>query len=162
MSAWEYYNNEPFNFNATPIGPCGCPIIIHNKPNKRASWAFRGRDGFNIGPALSHYRCFQVVDADTKALVISDTVEFRHDYLESPKVSYKECLLHDINFLSTAINEATDDSITAQLIAIDNLREIFSKWKLGTSPLPHVPPPTQSPSPTPPRLLPKSLPILQG
>ena len=41
MSAWEYYNNAPFNFDATPIGPCGCPVIIHNKPNKRASWALR-------------------------------------------------------------------------------------------------------------------------
>jgi hypothetical protein len=127
MSAWEYYNNEPFHFDATPIGPYGCPVIIHNMPNKRASWAFRGCDGFNIGPALSQYRCFQVVDADTKALVISNTVEFQHDYLKSPKVSYKDRLLHVINFLSTAINEATDDSINAQLIAIDNLREIFSK-----------------------------------
>jgi hypothetical protein len=84
MSAWEYYNNAPFNFDATPISPCGCPVIIHNKPNKRASWAFGGCGGFNIGPALSHYNCFQVVDANTKALVISNTVEFQHDYLESP------------------------------------------------------------------------------
>eukprot|EP00804_Cyclotella_cryptica_P000018 CCRYP_013701-RA/>CCRYP_013701-RA protein AED:0.35 eAED:0.46 QI:0/0/0/1/1/1/2/0/422 len=49
ISAWEAYNNAPFNFDATPIGPCGCPIIIHNKPNKRLSWAFRGRDRFRIG-----------------------------------------------------------------------------------------------------------------
>jgi hypothetical protein len=34
MSAWEYYNNAPFHFDATPISPCGCPVIIHNKPNK--------------------------------------------------------------------------------------------------------------------------------
>ncbi|KAL7503146.1 LOW QUALITY PROTEIN: hypothetical protein ACHAXN_000974, partial [Cyclotella atomus] len=90
MSAWEYYNNAPFNFEAAPICPCSCPVIIHNKPNKHASMAFRGHDSFNIGPALSHYCCFQVVDADTKALVISDTVEFQHDYLESPKVSYED------------------------------------------------------------------------
>jgi hypothetical protein len=53
--------------------------------------------------------------------VISDTVEFWHDYLALPSVSYEDRLLHAINFLSTAINEATDDSINAQLIAIDNL-----------------------------------------
>jgi hypothetical protein len=23
MSAWEYYNDAPFNFDATPLGPCG-------------------------------------------------------------------------------------------------------------------------------------------
>eukprot|EP00804_Cyclotella_cryptica_P028661 CCRYP_008183-RA/>CCRYP_008183-RA protein AED:0.20 eAED:0.05 QI:0/0/0/0.66/1/1/6/0/1274 len=73
ISAWEAYNNAPFNFDATPIGPCGCPVIIHNKSNKRLSWAFCGHKGFSIGPALEHYRCFQVVDSLTKALVISDT-----------------------------------------------------------------------------------------
>jgi hypothetical protein len=113
MSAWEFYNKAPFNFDATPIGPCGCPVIIHNKPNKRASWAFRGRDGFNIGPALSHYRCFEVVDSDTKALIISDTVEFRHDYLAPPSISYEDRVLHAINFLSTTIKEATDNSINS-------------------------------------------------
>jgi len=149
MSAWEFYNKAPFNFDATPIGPCGCPVIIHNKPNKRASWAFRGRDGFNIGPALSHYRCFEVVDSDTKALVISDTVEFRHDYLAPPSISYEDRVLHAINFLSTTINEATNDSINSQLIAIDKLREIFSKWKLNETPL------AVSPSPSPaPRVMP--------
>ena len=30
MSAWEHFNG-PFNFDATPIGPIGCPVIIHNK-----------------------------------------------------------------------------------------------------------------------------------
>eukprot|EP00804_Cyclotella_cryptica_P006024 CCRYP_000276-RA/>CCRYP_000276-RA protein AED:0.08 eAED:0.08 QI:0/0/0/0.66/1/1/3/0/1069 len=59
LSAWESYNNAPYNFDATPIGPCGCPVIIQNKPNKHLSWAFRGREGFSIGPALEHYRCFQ-------------------------------------------------------------------------------------------------------
>jgi hypothetical protein len=147
LSAWEAYNNAPYNFDATPIGPCGCPVIIHNNPNKRLAWAFRGREGFSIGPALEHYRCFQVVDSLTKALVISDTVEFRHDYLAAPAVSYEDRLLHAINFLSTAINEATDDTCNAQLIAIDNLREIFNKWQLTTHPLSLLP---QTPSPATP------------
>ena len=91
------------------------------------SWAFCGQDGFSIGLALQHYRCFQVFDSLTKALVISDTVEFLHDYPLAPAVSYKDRLLHAINFFSTTINEATNDSINAQLIAIDNLHEIFNK-----------------------------------
>eukprot|EP00804_Cyclotella_cryptica_P022924 CCRYP_018758-RA/>CCRYP_018758-RA protein AED:0.17 eAED:0.24 QI:0/0/0/1/0.5/0.33/3/0/705 len=151
----EYFNNTPFNFDATPLGPCGCPVLIHNKPSKHSSWAFCGRDGFNIGPALSHYRCFQVVDADTKAIVISDTVEFRHTYLSPPSVSYKDRLLHAITFLSTAINEATNDSINSQLIAIDQLHKIFSKWKLASAPLALLPPspPTPEASPQSPRTL---------
>ena len=31
MSAWEHYD-DPFNFDATSMGPMGCPVLIHNKP----------------------------------------------------------------------------------------------------------------------------------
>ena len=158
ISAWEAYNNSPFNFDATPIGPAGCPVIIHNNPNKRLSWAFRGRDGFYIGPALEHYRCFQAVDSLTKSIIVSDTIEFRHNYLAPPAISYEDRLLHAINFLSTAINEATDDTCNAQLVAIDNLRDIFNKWQLSTTPLsllpPHPPPVTPVAPPQPPHAKP--------
>ncbi|KAL7475350.1 hypothetical protein ACHAW6_001271 [Cyclotella cf. meneghiniana] len=30
ISAWEYFH-IPFNYDATPLGPMGCPVIIHNK-----------------------------------------------------------------------------------------------------------------------------------
>ena len=53
LSAWEAFNG-PFNFNATPLGLIGCRVLIHNKPSTRASWAFRARDGFYVGPALLH------------------------------------------------------------------------------------------------------------
>ena len=61
MSTWEHFNG-PFNFDATPIGLLGCPIVIHTKPGRRKSWDFCGRKDFNVGPALNHYRCFHVVD----------------------------------------------------------------------------------------------------
>ena len=80
ISAWEHFYG-PYNFDATPMGPIGCPIIIHNKPNTYKSWDFRGRKGFSIDPALEHYQCFHVVDVSTKPLLFSDTVEFLHDYL---------------------------------------------------------------------------------
>eukprot|EP00804_Cyclotella_cryptica_P010878 CCRYP_008802-RA/>CCRYP_008802-RA protein AED:0.43 eAED:0.43 QI:0/-1/0/1/-1/1/1/0/164 len=106
----------------------GCPVIIHNKVTTRKSWNFRGREGFSIGPALLHYRCFQVIDVSTKNLVISDTVEFHHSYLHQPTVTYEDRLLHTINFLSTAISDAPANAIDTQLDAIDALRTLFAKW----------------------------------
>ena len=63
-SAWEDFNG-PFNFDATPLGPIKCCVLIHNNPSTCASWAFRACNGFYVGPALKHYRCFQVVDTAT-------------------------------------------------------------------------------------------------
>ena len=51
MSAWEYYN-EAFDYSATPLGPLGFKIMIHNTSNKRKYWDQRGQEGFSEGPAL--------------------------------------------------------------------------------------------------------------
>ena len=85
MSALEHLHC-PFKFDATPMGPIRC-VIIHTKPGIRKTWDFRGHSGFNIGPALKHYRCFRVVDGDNKSLLFSDTVEFLHGYFTKPTVS---------------------------------------------------------------------------
>ena len=58
MSAWEHFNGA-FNSAATPIGPMGCRVIIHNKPLTRKYWYHRDRNGFYVRPALESYRCFK-------------------------------------------------------------------------------------------------------
>ena len=54
-SAWEALFGT-FNFDATPLAPAGCEILIHNKPSVRRSWDYRVQDGHYIGPALQHYQ----------------------------------------------------------------------------------------------------------
>jgi hypothetical protein len=68
ISAWEYFNG-PFDFNKTPLAPMGCRVLIHAKPSTR-------QQGCYVGPALNHYRCYELVKSDTKQKVISDTVQF--------------------------------------------------------------------------------------
>ena len=75
--AWENFNGS-FNYDATPLGPLGIAVIIHNKPSRRKSWDMRGIDGWSIGVSLEHYRCQKVIAKNSKAERISDTVEFRH------------------------------------------------------------------------------------
>jgi hypothetical protein len=142
MSAWEHFNG-PFNFDATPIGPLGCPIVIHTKPGRRKSWDFRGRKGFNVGPALNHYRCFHVVDDVTKALRYSDTVEFLHDYLTQPTVTEGDRIVHALNFLSCAVKDAPATIHHEQLTAISKLRDLFTNWIPRTA---TMPPPKPSPT----------------
>ena len=76
VSAWEYFQGS-FDFAATPMGPMGCRILIHSKPDKRKSWDFRARDGYTIGPALEHYQCYRAIDTNTKAELVSDRFSTR-------------------------------------------------------------------------------------
>jgi hypothetical protein len=62
MSAWAHFNG-PFDYNATPLLPLGCPTIIHNKPATHRTWDIRGSDGFYVGVSLEDYRCHCVIDS---------------------------------------------------------------------------------------------------
>jgi hypothetical protein len=128
MSAWEYFNG-PFDFNATPLGPMGCRVLIHNKPSTRKSWDQRARDGFSLGPAMDHYRCYTVADKKTKATVVSDTIEFRHSYLTQPTLTPEDRMVHAMNKLSCAIKDAPAAKLDAQLDAIQQLRDLLSGWQ---------------------------------
>jgi hypothetical protein len=75
MSAYAQLNGH-FDFNRTPLAPPGTRIIAHEKPDQRASWDPHGLDGYYLGPALEHYRFYQVHITKTKGARIVDTVEF--------------------------------------------------------------------------------------
>ena len=105
ISAWEYLNN-PFDFDAAPLGPMVCPVIIHNKYTKRKPWDQRGRDGYHVGPALKNYRCFTLINKKTKSIVVSETVELLHSYLLQPHLTTEDIIFHALNIITCAINQA--------------------------------------------------------
>ncbi len=59
LSAEDHLNGT-FDFNCTPLAPLGTKVIIHKKPAARRSWAPHGLDGWYIGHAPEHYRCYQI------------------------------------------------------------------------------------------------------
>jgi hypothetical protein len=133
ISAWEFFQG-PFDFNKTPLGPVGCRVLIHAKPATRRSWDFRAKNGFYIGPAMDSYRCFKLVNADTKSQVISDTVEFRHSYLSIPAPSTEDRIIHGLQVVAGALSGASPPTSISQVEAITNLRDIFESWRLLAPP----------------------------
>jgi hypothetical protein len=58
MSVYAQLNGH-FDFNRTPLAPPVTRVIAHEKLDQRASWDPHGVDGFYLGPASDHYRCYQ-------------------------------------------------------------------------------------------------------
>jgi hypothetical protein len=81
----------------------GCRVLINTKPAMRKSWDYRAKQGFYIGPALDHYRCYKLVKSETKQKVISDTVEFRHAYLQIPVVSVYDKIINGLQVMAGAL-----------------------------------------------------------
>jgi hypothetical protein len=65
-----------YDFNSSPMAPLGKRIIAHETPNRRRTWDPHGQDGWYIGPALEHYRCYTVYITKTRGDRIVETVEF--------------------------------------------------------------------------------------
>ncbi len=146
ISAWEHFNG-PYNFDATPMGPPGCRIISHAKASTRRSWDFRGNEGFYVGPALHHYRCYKVIKNTTQAVVVSDTVVFQHPTLDMPTLTTEDRIIHCLRALTIAIRaDRTHDNCHAQLLAIESLRAIFNSSTPTSVPSALLPsPPASSP-----------------
>jgi hypothetical protein len=65
-----------YGFNRAPMAPPGTRIIAHETPGRRRTWAPHGQDGWYIGPALEHYRCYTVYITKTRSNRIVETVDF--------------------------------------------------------------------------------------
>jgi hypothetical protein len=117
ISAWEFFQG-PFDFNNTPLGPVGCRVLIHAKPATRWSWDFCAKNGFYIGPAMDSYRCFKLVNADTKSQVISDTVEFCHSYLSIPAPSTEDRIIHGLQVVAGTLTGVAPPTSISQVEAI--------------------------------------------
>jgi hypothetical protein len=124
---WEYFNGA-FAFNKTPLAPVGCRVLIHAKPGTRRSWDYRAKQGFYMGPALDHYRCYKLVKSKAKQKVISNTVQFRHAYLQIPAVSEEDKILNGLQVMVGAMQKCTPayilKSISCNRGALRTLRKM--------------------------------------
>jgi hypothetical protein len=149
MSAYAQFNGH-FDFNRTPLAPPGTRIIAHEKPYQRASWDHHGLDGYYVGTALDHYRCYQAHITKTKGNRIVHTVEFSPAKLAMPSTSSIDlasiAALELSNALQNPAPVAPLSQIgTTQLQALRQLSDIFSAaLPSGTSQ--HAPPLSQNSS----------------
>jgi hypothetical protein len=69
-----------------PFAPLGCAIHSHVKPNNRRSWDACANAGFNPGTSMEHHCCYHVYITKTQATQVSNTVNFKHQYITNPTV----------------------------------------------------------------------------
>jgi hypothetical protein len=56
VSAYQYVHGA-FDYNKMPLAPMGCVVQIHERSEKRGSWAFDSIDGWYLCTSPEHYRC---------------------------------------------------------------------------------------------------------
>jgi hypothetical protein len=98
-----------FNFNTHPIGPPGTKVLIHDKAKNRASWAPHAAEGWYIGPALEHYRCYLIYSAKSRSAQIANTLTWFPTKVPFPFPNDSECLTAALNNIKTTLQMPTSD-----------------------------------------------------
>ena len=62
------------NFMKRPLEALGCDVQAHDKSDNRRTWDPHSCDGWNVGTAMDHHRCFRVLIKNTRAEIVTHTV----------------------------------------------------------------------------------------
>jgi hypothetical protein len=102
ISAWALLHGA-FDYNRTPMAPAGTKVLVFETPLNRATWDPHGVRGFYVGPALSHYRCYDVYIPATKRVRTSDTLSWHPADVVMPGSSQTELLTAAVEGLHQAV-----------------------------------------------------------
>ena len=117
-SAWSQLNG-PYDHNAYPLAPPGIHVLVHEKPDKRKSWAPHANDAWYIGPALEHYRNFRVYMRETQAERITDTLTWFPKHVPLPTATSTELIVAG---LQDVVEELQNPTVPNSIINIDNTK----------------------------------------
>ena len=110
ISAQEQLNGR-FDFNRTPLAPPGHRVLVHVKPNMRETFAAHSVDGWYVGPAMEHYRCYRTYISKTGHERVSDTVEFMPEKRTVPSSEKQQHnIIQAILLADTVTAAATENS----------------------------------------------------
>jgi hypothetical protein len=134
-----------YDFNRAPMAPPGTRIIAHESPNRGRTWAPHGQDGWYIGPALEHYRCYTVYITKTRGDRIVETVDFFPEKITLPFPSAQDLATQAAADLTHALLHPQPAGPFCkigdeQTIALKRLADIFAGAKRQKSKV--VVPPT--------------------
>ena len=110
INAWTGMHNAPYDHLAHPISIYGMRVVVHEKADQRGSWALHGKDGFYLGPALQHYRCWRTYISETRATRITDTIAWLPDPYRMPGHSPLEAITAAVQDLSAVVDTLVNSS----------------------------------------------------
>ena len=128
----------PFDYNKMPLAPMGCEVQIHEKTDKRGTWAYHSLDGWYLNTSPEHYRTHNCHVKTTKSERLSDTVQFQHKNITNPTISHTDKIMHAIANCKEAIGKALTHQPTQQLRELNQIINNITTTKPQAQPVPRV------------------------
>jgi len=99
------YLYGPHNYNAEPFVPIGMQALVHDKPQRRRTFAQHCSKGWVLATSPEHYRCWKVWTKTTRTTRISGTMFFKHKYITNPTVTPADTIIAAASNLADALRK---------------------------------------------------------
>ena len=147
VSAYAHMSG-PFDYNKMPLAPMGCEAQVHEKTDKRGTWAYHSVDGWYLYTSPEHYRTHACHIKATRSERLTDTVQFKHKHITNPTVTNADKLMQAMADCVSAIkrharNNSSQELQELQRAVESKQHEMKNAARVGN-------PPLQDESPSPP------------
>ena len=113
MSAYTHLI-KPFDYNKILLAPMGCEVQVHEKTDKRGTWAYHSVDGWYLATSPEHYRTNLCHIKTTNSERFTDTAQFSHKIITKPTITHANKIMAaiaecDESIKNMGINDGSDE-----------------------------------------------------
>ena len=83
----------PFDYNKMPLAPMVCAVQVHEKTDKRGTWAYHLVNGWYLATLPEHYRTHLCHIKSTKSERFTDTAQFSHNKIAHPTITHADKIM---------------------------------------------------------------------
>ena len=80
-----------------PLVPMGCAVQVHEKMDKRGTWAYHSVGGWYLATLPEHYRTHLCHIKSTKSERFKDTAQFSHKKTTRPTITHADKIMAAIS-----------------------------------------------------------------
>ncbi len=97
-----------------PLATMGCEAQVHEKNNKRGTWAYYLVNGWYLFTSLEHYCTHNCHIKHTKSKQLSNTVQFQHKHITNPSITHANKVMQALAEWVNAIQGMTGKARNSQ------------------------------------------------
>jgi hypothetical protein len=126
VSAYAHLSG-PFDYNKMPLAQMGCEAQVHEKTDKRGTWAYHSVDGWYLFTSPKHYCTHNCHIKHTKSEQLSNTVQLQHKCMTNPTITHANKVMHALADCVKALQGMTSSARNSQ--AAQDLQQIIEATK---------------------------------
>ena len=86
-----------------PLAPMGISVQVHEKTDKRGTWAYHTVEGWYLATSPEHYRTHICHIKSTNSERFTDTIHFNHKKITRPTITHADKVMAAISDCTKAI-----------------------------------------------------------